>query len=104
MLTNDVDLEYDSPTCHPTSPLAASSPPTILGAYLFMLNLLRPQKHLQKILIFTWTSCFILKITHPLAFLPPPGEAVGLIVVVASGTKRQEINELMFNPQLLLME
>ena len=46
VLTDDVEEEKDSPTCHPISPLPASSPPTTLGNNPFLLSSLRPQKHL----------------------------------------------------------
>ena len=108
ILTNDADREYESPTCHPTSPLAAFSPPTTLGAYLFMLNVLRPQIHLKNTHIYLhFGQCFILEITYLVAFPPPPPEeVVGLIVVDGASTIRRNknMNELMFTLPLLLME
>ena len=47
VLTKVVDEEKDSPTCHPISPIPASTPPTTLVENPFLLNALRPQKHLK---------------------------------------------------------
>ena len=45
---NDDVEERESPTCHPISPFAASSPPTTFGSnLLLLLNAFFPQKHLD---------------------------------------------------------